>query len=208
MAILRARGETTSDLLTNLFKGYRAVKDQSFLRFVERLQDDYNRGQDMTPETLMEEAENKFKSLVQENSWKQPTDQDKQIVALTAQLEKLQKSKNNKRDGKKDDKDNKTGKGKENKKNNKKNKDNKWRPPDKDEKQPRTIDGKEYWYCPNHGKDNKNPRWVKHKPEACNNKPTEEDKNKEKNEKKDKEGDKNHMKVASMAVVYDDDDDF
>ena len=203
MAILRARGETTSDLITNLFKGYRAVKDPSFLRFIERLQDDYNRGQDITSDTLMEEAENKYKSLVQEDTWKQPTDQDKQIVALTAQLEKLQKAKNNNKKEKK-------GKGKDNKKNNKKNKDNKWRPPEKDEKLPRTINGKEYWYCPNHGKDNKQPRWVNHTPETCRSKPEKENSDKEKKEKdkKEEEVEKNQMKVASMAVVYDDDDDF
>jgi hypothetical protein len=206
MAILRARGETTNDLLTNLFKGYRAVKDQSFLRFVERLQDDYNRGQDITPETLMEEAENKYKSLVQEDSWKQPTDQDRQIVALTAQLEKLQKTKNIKRDGKKDDGDNKKGKNKGNKRNNKKDKNNKWRPPDQDEKQPRTINGKEYWYCPNHGKDNKHSRWVNHKPEVCRSKP-EEDKDKDKKDNNETQN-KNQLKVASMAVLCDEDDDF
>jgi predicted deacetylase len=32
---LNARGETTTDLLTNLFKGYKAAKDEKFIKYIE-----------------------------------------------------------------------------------------------------------------------------------------------------------------------------
>ena len=43
---LTARGETTTDLLINLFKGYLAVEDKTFHLYVLRKQEEYNEGGD------------------------------------------------------------------------------------------------------------------------------------------------------------------
>ena len=56
-AALEARGETTNDLLVNLFKGYKAATDIRFVKYIENKEDDYNEGKDITVNSLMELAE-------------------------------------------------------------------------------------------------------------------------------------------------------
>jgi hypothetical protein len=41
---LSARGETSSDLLVNLFKGYKAANDVEFLDFIWRKENAYEEG--------------------------------------------------------------------------------------------------------------------------------------------------------------------
>jgi hypothetical protein len=59
---LNARGETTTDLLTNLFKGNAACSDKTFVRYIADKQEDYEEGKTMDATELMVLAENKFKS--------------------------------------------------------------------------------------------------------------------------------------------------
>ena len=40
-AALAAHGETTTDLLTSLWRGYLACKDKAFLSYIERRKEDY-----------------------------------------------------------------------------------------------------------------------------------------------------------------------
>jgi uncharacterized coiled-coil protein SlyX len=61
---LEARGKTMLDLLVNLFKGYKASADDRFVTYIESKEDDYNEGQNMSPDTLMELTESKYKTLV------------------------------------------------------------------------------------------------------------------------------------------------
>ena len=50
---LNAQGEQSLDLLSNLFKGYMAASDASFLDFIKRKKDAYEEGEvDLTPNTL------------------------------------------------------------------------------------------------------------------------------------------------------------
>jgi hypothetical protein len=61
---LTARGETTHDLVTNLFKGYLSVKCEKFVLFIERKRDSYNTNDiDFTPDTLMAVAEKDYDSM-------------------------------------------------------------------------------------------------------------------------------------------------
>jgi hypothetical protein len=60
---LNARGETTTDLLTNLFKGYAACSDKAFVRYIAEKQDDYEEGKNIDATELMILAGNKFKIL-------------------------------------------------------------------------------------------------------------------------------------------------
>jgi hypothetical protein len=87
---LQARGETTDDLIINLFKAYLSVEDQNFVEYMKKKKDDYDEGTTvLEPETLMTHALNKYHILVQEKKWKSMSPQDEQLVALKAQYEQL-----------------------------------------------------------------------------------------------------------------------
>ena len=60
---LNARGETTTDLLTNLFIGYAACSDKTFVKYIADKQADYEEGKDLEPNELMVLADNKYKIL-------------------------------------------------------------------------------------------------------------------------------------------------
>ena len=65
---LTARGERTEDLLSNLFKGYQAVSDRNFIKYVNNKQEKYEEGKRYTPDQLMQLADNKFRLLKEKES--------------------------------------------------------------------------------------------------------------------------------------------
>ena len=90
MESLRARGETTNDLLFNIFKAYKTVKDTEFQRYIMQKESNYEEGDiNLTAERLMMLAENKYKTLVDKKQWRTPTADKEQIVALQSQLNSL-----------------------------------------------------------------------------------------------------------------------
>ena len=88
---LSARGETTHDLLANLFKGYLSSSDINFRRYIEKKQEDFDDGTVFTVDGLMNQASNKFKTLVQAGKWLAPTDEQAKILALETKLNKFGK---------------------------------------------------------------------------------------------------------------------
>jgi len=86
---LAARGETTHDLLANLFKGYLSCKDLTFCRYIEKKQEDYDDGTIFTVDSLMTLASNKFKTLVEAGKWMAPTDEQSKIIALEARVGRM-----------------------------------------------------------------------------------------------------------------------
>jgi len=60
---LTARGESSSNVMVNLFKGNLAAPDKKFATYIKQKKNDYEEGQDLNEEDLMTMAENKFKSL-------------------------------------------------------------------------------------------------------------------------------------------------
>ena len=52
LARLSARGETSNDMLTNLLKGCKSVSNSVFFKYIERKQETYDNGQDLTPTDL------------------------------------------------------------------------------------------------------------------------------------------------------------
>jgi len=60
---LHARGETTHDLLANLFKAYAACSDQTFVKYMSDVQTRWEDDEALTPNQLMQKAANKFKIL-------------------------------------------------------------------------------------------------------------------------------------------------
>jgi hypothetical protein len=89
VAELNACGETSNDLLINLFAGYTSVPEPAFVQYITKKRDLYDEGQNITPVQLMAYAENKYKTMVQATMWKPTTQKDDQFVALAARLEAL-----------------------------------------------------------------------------------------------------------------------
>ena len=54
---LASRGETTHDLLSNLFKGYAATSDTTFTSYIERKQEQYEDGTNINHTALMSLAD-------------------------------------------------------------------------------------------------------------------------------------------------------
>jgi hypothetical protein len=89
---LAARGETSSDLLINLFKGYRAANDVEFADFTRHKVNSYKEGEDINANNLMADALTKYKARKLTDEWSAPTKEQGQILALTAQVELLNQS--------------------------------------------------------------------------------------------------------------------
>jgi hypothetical protein len=99
---LMARGVRAPDLLSQLFDGYKECKDETFCRYIQTKLDKYEEGQsNMTSQKLMLMAETKFKTLVASSKWEAPTEQDTQLLALTAELKQTNERFNKYKQGKK-----------------------------------------------------------------------------------------------------------
>ena len=67
---LNARGENSSDLMTNIFKTYTTVQDKDFVRYIDDLKTQYEDGRlDMTADKLMMPRYQKFKNLNLHQTW-------------------------------------------------------------------------------------------------------------------------------------------
>jgi hypothetical protein len=88
---LTSRDETTNDLLTNLFKGYKAASDKTFVAYIKKKEEDYDEGQNIPPENLMILAANKYKILKEKNEWEAPSADKEKIMALEARITKMAK---------------------------------------------------------------------------------------------------------------------
>jgi len=100
---LTARGESSSDVMVNLFKGYLAAPDKEFAAYIKQKKNDYEEGQDLQEGDLMTMAENKYKSLVRSGEWNAPSKEQKEILALSAKLESLTKKKKTEKQDKRKD---------------------------------------------------------------------------------------------------------
>ena len=89
---LNARGETTTDLIVNLFKGYKRATDPEFVKYMRDKKDKYNEGADINAEGLMSIALNKYHTMQDNHEWNAPSPEQEQIIALSAKLERLEKA--------------------------------------------------------------------------------------------------------------------
>jgi hypothetical protein len=90
---LAARGETSNDLLTNLFKGYESATDKTFVDYIGRKKERYEEGEDVTSDALMDQANSKYKLMKENATWNAPTDHEEKILALMSEVRNLKKSK-------------------------------------------------------------------------------------------------------------------
>ena len=63
---LRNRGETSQDVLVNLFRAYEMVPDTTFNNWLIRKKGNYEEGSDLNSDSLMLDALNRYQSLVKE----------------------------------------------------------------------------------------------------------------------------------------------
>jgi hypothetical protein len=101
---LAARGESSNDLLTNLFKGYGAATDKVFVEYISRKLEKYEEGEDTTPDALMEQANSKYKLMKEQNTWNAPSEQEEKILALMTEVKNLKRFKKKEPTYKKEDK--------------------------------------------------------------------------------------------------------
>lgn len=162
---LRARGEVTHDMLPNLLKGYKAAQDKKFVEYIEKKEGEYEDGEDMTHEALMQLAQNKFQVLKLKGTWNAPSAEEEKIIALEAKIQKLERQAK-KQVPKSDSKRNNNVKPSSKKKGKdlKSRKKPAWmlKPPTDAEKgKSKMVDKKEYHWCPHH------KSWVRHSPAEC-----------------------------------------
>jgi hypothetical protein len=185
---LAARGETTQDLLVNLFQAYRVAKDKEFRDYIKSKERAFNEGTSISPEVLMQLALNEYKRASEANSWGLPSDEEQKIVTLTSLVENLKKQNdqlkrapNPGRGGRGHPRGSRgfgrgnydqrgrgrgrgtpargRGRGRSGNRNHKQ--DYHWAKPKEGDPTEKDINGKHYYWCPNHDK------WVMHKPENC-----------------------------------------
>ena len=96
LATLAARGETTHDLLTNLFKGYLACSDPIFRRYIEKKQEAHDEGATIDPNLLMKWAKVKYGIIKEKGLWNAPTKEEQQILAMKAEIHSMKKAKEGK----------------------------------------------------------------------------------------------------------------
>ena len=146
---LAARGQTSDDLLTNLFKGYLAVTDRNFHRYVQEKQERYEEGTvDISVNQLMHLTKVKYNIIQEKGQWHAPSPEESKILALTTEVAKLKnKNKSN------DHRTNKKYRRKYNPAHRNKNKDAplpKWmheQPPQNELFKPRTWNGHQWYWC-------------------------------------------------------------
>ena len=163
LALLAARGESSTDVMDNLFNGYLACNDKGFKSYIERIQHDWqdDPNDPLTHETLMSKTDKHYQSRVLACTWMSVTKEQEQIVALRAELNALRtkKSTGKDRSGGKAPKDTST----EGKK--KKEFRGKWAwrnvAPKSGEATTKDVDGETWHYCKFHG------YWCKHTSEEC-----------------------------------------
>ena len=176
MEQLAARGETSSDLLINLFAAFMAVPDKKFVDYIEEQKDKFDEGEDITTKYLMQVALTKYKDRKRSDTWQAPSAETEQILALTAQISELQKTKPAPEKGKK------TGAGKSESK--KKARAARfaekyaWKlvPPAAGEATTKDFESKTYHFCPHHN--NGVGAWVIHHPNKCDNRDSKKRKDK------------------------------
>ena len=143
---LHSRGEEANDMVTNLFKGYKAAADPGFVAYIQKKEDAYDEGEDITADKLMVLAANKYKTLVEQKQWNAPSKAEEKIIALETKIQELTKLKRDAIKAKKT----RTGKPD-------------WmsKEPKGDEPHTKMMEGKEFHWCKKHRS------WGRHKPSDC-----------------------------------------
>ena len=88
---LKRRRQQSTDVLTNLFKGYKAASDKVFVEYIMRKEEEYEEGAPMTADSLMNLAAKKYKIRLRRTEWNAKSESETKILALETKLMYLQK---------------------------------------------------------------------------------------------------------------------
>ena len=192
---LEARGETTQDLIVNLFKGYASAEDVEFRNFIKRKRESYEEGLLTTPALMYDFTYNKYNTELLDKTCKAPTKEQEQILALTAQVQALRSAPKKKKSS---PAPKESG-----------HRDTKWDwkklLPKTGEPRTREFEGKTYHVdCPHHP-----DQWVCHTVGDCSKNPKNAGKPADKASRPSSSGAK-RLKAAKIAaaLLAEDDDDF
>jgi hypothetical protein len=73
MSALTSRGETSNNMITNLFTGYMACTDERFVEYMDKCRDNYEEGEYVTYQGIIPKAERKYQAQVMINEWNKLT---------------------------------------------------------------------------------------------------------------------------------------
>jgi hypothetical protein len=154
---LEAGGETTTELITNLFKGYLRAKDDTFREWVRIKKLEYNDGTyNINPNGMdfMNAARKHYKDLLLAKEWMKMDEKQQSILALQTEIDEVKAQTATPARGKRknDGYSKQTGS-------------NEWAwkkvPPRPGEPKKKKYRGKTYYWCNNH------KLWCLHKPSEC-----------------------------------------
>jgi hypothetical protein len=168
---LHARGEVTTDLLINLFKGYLAVEDKNFNSYILKKKENYEEGGSQSEDSLMLLAKNKFTLLKDAGRYNMPSAEEEKILALQAEIKQVSKKWNKERKGKNPNDKAPKKRGDDKDKDNKKRPDKpNWmseKPKEGDLKKSKSWNGKDWWFCSPETGGKCEGNWRVHKPSKC-----------------------------------------
>jgi hypothetical protein len=154
---LEAGGETTTELITNLFKGYLRAKDDTFREWVRIKKLEYNDGTyNINPNGIdfMNAAHKHYKDLLLAKEWMKMDEKQQSILALQMEIQEVKAQAATAARGKR-----------KNDGNGKRAGSNEWAwkkvPPRPGEPKTKKFRGKTYHWCNNH------KMWCLHKPSEC-----------------------------------------
>jgi hypothetical protein len=205
---LAARNEVSSDLLVHLFKGYKAVKDENFLLYLQQIENAHDDGTNKTTApALMLRAVNYYKNKMTRNEWERPSKRDQKILALEAKVLKQSNPSKTKgvtfEDGTGQQKP-KGGKKKGGKEKHEKKEKPEWlqdhcKPQKSSMQKYRTWNGSKWYWCDPETGGKCDGKWRTHKPKDCKGLATKA--GKDQKEKKRTSGTKRKADALKLATV-------
>jgi hypothetical protein len=93
LSILSSRGESSNNSIINLFTGYLACSDKKFIEYIEKCQNEYKEGVDISYQLLMTKAEKKYQSRILNDDWNSLSQEQEEIIALKAKVASLSERK-------------------------------------------------------------------------------------------------------------------
>ena len=97
---LRKRGEISYDLFINVSKAYLSCRNKTFSKYIQSVldRDEDDMENTLIVDRLMLKGANKYKSLLQNGKWKEPTKIDKELMAMSTEIAKLKNETKYKKD--------------------------------------------------------------------------------------------------------------
>ena len=141
----------------DLFEALLSSKNDIFRNYIQRLQDEWESGKDITPGDIMELALRKYNNMLERKIWIQSETQESKLVALATKLQQMESQMKNQFSSSSSKSNNSSVSNK------KKHGIDEWRMVKKGES--KVVNGTTYWWCPHHKVEGKyDGLYMTHKP--------------------------------------------